>query len=102
MVALLAAHRKNLMTKFQTWVLRKIFAKLFIQGPNHQFNVTQVYELIRETWREEFTEDNRATTDIVLREAFNATQSDVKDEDFTPTVRFLCKKLLENKGHKFK
>lgn len=36
------------MTKLQTWILRKIFANLFIQGPNHHINVARVYQLARE------------------------------------------------------
>lgn len=88
------------MNKFQRWVLRHVFSALFKQGYTHQYNVAEVYDLIRETWESEFHEDNRATVDVVLREAFNATQFDVKDEDFTPNVRLLSRKLLENKGWK--
>lgn len=68
------------MTKLQTWILRKIFANLFIQGPNHHINVARVYQLAREVWHEEFTEDNRPTTDAILREAFNATQFDGRNK----------------------
>jgi len=86
------------MSKLQTWILRKIFADLFIQGPNHHINVARVYQLAREVWREEFTEDNRPTTDAMLREAFNATQFDVTNADINEDTVQLMKQLAMDKG----
>jgi prophage antirepressor-like protein len=65
------------MSKFQKWVLRKIFADILKQGSQHQHNAATVYMLLREAWFNEFYEDNQATGDAALREAFNATQADV-------------------------
>jgi hypothetical protein len=87
--------------KLQRWLLRKIFKELFTQGPSHLTNVAHVYQLIRDTWRSEFTEDNSATTDAMLRDAFNATQTDVKPEEFTLVTSQLIRKLMEDKGWVF-
>lgn len=63
------------MTKFQRWVLTKIFSVLFKQGYNHHNNLAEVNSLIREVWKKEFYEDNEITTDAMLREAFESTQA---------------------------
>lgn len=86
------------MTKLQTWILRKIFANLFIQGSEHHNNVARVYQLAREVWHEEFTEDNRPTTDAMLREAFNATQFDVRNDEMNEDTVQLMKQLAMDKG----
>lgn len=44
------------------------------QGYSHNDNLQELYRMIRYTWREEFTEDNLATQEACLREAFEATQ----------------------------
>lgn len=62
------------LSKFKLWFLRKILADLFIQGPEHHRNAALLYALIHEVWDAEFTEDNRYTTDAMLREAFEAAQ----------------------------
>ena len=48
------------MTKFQEYVLRKIFSKVVRQG-YQWFNIRKVYSLLREAVEQEFTEANTIT-----------------------------------------
>jgi len=62
------------MTKFERWFIKRVLRKEFIQGPRHHLNAAGMYALIREVWQDQFTEDNQPTTDVMLREAFEASQ----------------------------
>ena len=70
--------RHNL-TRFETWMLRKIFGRLVVQSREHQANIIEAYRLLAEASRAEFTEDNEATQYDFLREQFEAAA----DEMFT-------------------
>lgn len=62
------------MNAFETWFILRVFKRMLKQGPEHHSNVELLYRLIRGVWEEEFTEDNSATHDAMLREAFERTQ----------------------------
>lgn len=70
------------MTKFEIWLLKRIFKKAVRQGYSHEDNITYIYELIKDAVQYEFTEDNRPTRDAFLKELFNKSQ---KYQDPTPT-----------------
>jgi hypothetical protein len=60
-------------TKFQTWLLKRIFRKLVKQGPMHQKNVIAVYSLMQSALKNEFTEDNDATLNLFSRGCHEAS-----------------------------
>ena len=62
------------MSRFELWFIRGVFIRLLRQGPHHHRNVELLYRLIREIRSAEFSEDNDATHDTMLREAFESTQ----------------------------
>ena len=62
------------MTRFERWFLKRVFAKEVLQGPAHFKNTIGLYEMVREAWYEEFTEDNAPTISSCLEECFEATQ----------------------------
>ena len=64
------------MTIFESILIKRVFAKEFVQGPNHKRNIEYIYRLVREACENEFTEDNAHTLDAFLRECFEATQYD--------------------------
>jgi len=61
------------MTRLQRWLLRKIFKELVRQGP-HVVNITECLRLLRDAVAVEFTEDNDATLDALLRECLDNTR----------------------------
>lgn len=63
------------MSWFERWVLRRIFKRLVLQSPQHENNITKVYELMREACEKEFTEDNCPTLDAFLMECFMRSQN---------------------------
>ena len=62
------------MSRFEKWILKGIFAKAVIQGPDHTHNITKLYSMIREACDEKFREDNSPTIDHFLLECFDKTQ----------------------------
>jgi DNA-binding transcriptional regulator GbsR (MarR family) len=55
--------------------LFKYLVKTTIKQGHAHFRATQeMYQIIRDAWEAEFTEDNIPTTNIVLAELFNLTQ----------------------------
>jgi hypothetical protein len=62
------------MTRFQKWMLKQIFRQEVRQGFDHDRRITNLYAMIREAARNEFTEDNEPTADSFLRECFEKTQ----------------------------
>ena len=56
------------MNKFEKWLLRGLCRRLVIQGPQHQGNITEYYEVMTEAARKEFNEDNKITLDDFLAE----------------------------------
>lgn len=57
-------------SKFQIWVLKKIFKKTIIQGYAEK-NLTVIYKLMHDAAEETFCEDNVSTLDNYLRYCFS-------------------------------
>ena len=60
-------------------LLRKILFQYLVktavtQGYNHITNTQEMYQIIRNAWEAEFTEDNIPTVNIQLAEIFELTQ----------------------------
>lgn len=62
------------MNSFEKWFLKRIFKKQVRQGFDHDKRIAELYAMIREASRNEFTEDNEITADDYLREWFESTQ----------------------------
>ena len=61
------------MTYFYKWLLKHICKKIVVQGPNHEGNVVQYYQIMRDALEVEFTEDNMSTMDGFTTDFFNKT-----------------------------
>lgn len=59
------------LTRFDLWLLRRIFRKVMVQG-NHRNRIERTYSMIREAFEATFTEDNRATQEAFLWNCFKA------------------------------
>jgi hypothetical protein len=57
------------MTPIERWFLKRVFAKEVCSR-----NTIGLYEMIREAWCSQFTEDNVPTISAALEECFEATQ----------------------------
>ena len=60
-------------------LLRKILFRYLVktavtQGYDHITNTQEMYQIIRNAWEAEFTEDNISTVNIQLAELFELTQ----------------------------
>jgi hypothetical protein len=64
-----AGTMKHYLTKLDRWLLRRIFKRIFTQGPNHAENLRQVHMMIFESLQDEFTEDSHPSL-----YSFNQTQ----------------------------
>ena len=62
------------MNKFERWFLKRIIKREVRQNYDHMNRHTDLYQMIRDAHREEFTEDNAMTADDFLRECFESTQ----------------------------
>lgn len=62
------------MTNLERWFLKRLLRKEVRQGYDHFRNTIGLYEMIREAWYSEFTEDNAPTISSHLSECFEATQ----------------------------
>jgi len=62
------------MNRFERWFVQRIIAREVRQGLWHFKNTVGLYEMIREAWSAEFTEDNAATSSECLSECFEASQ----------------------------
>jgi hypothetical protein len=58
------------LTKFQMWILRKVFKAAMIQSSYHQRNLVTIQILLLEVMRAEFYEDNDATLDYFVRDCY--------------------------------
>ena len=56
------------MNNFYRYILKKIAAKLVIQGYSHRANIVAMYSVIINASRKEFSEDNKPTLDYFLEE----------------------------------
>jgi len=59
-------------TKFEQWILKRIFSRIVRQSPNHMRNIQEVYRLLDQAVKKEFYEDNDATRRGYLAEQFEA------------------------------
>lgn len=66
------------MTRLERWLLKRIFALLIIQGPEHRSNLVEVYRLAIRATMEEFTEDNHPTLECFNKECFEEALSELK------------------------
>ena len=66
----------NTLTKFQQWVLERIARNLVVQGPEHQQNIVQMYRIIYNAAKDQFTEDNKPTLDEFLQECFDEANNE--------------------------
>ena len=62
------------MNKFERWFLKRIIKREVQQDYSHWNRHVNLYQMIRDAHREEFTEDNLATADAFLLECFEETQ----------------------------
>lgn len=93
----------NPLTKFQIWLLKRIFKSAVVQGYHHTSNIATIYSLLRQAACDEFTEDNEVTIDDFLRENFESTQwTDrylfLKEQLTAGTKRWAAYNINRNKG----
>lgn len=60
-------------TGWRRRVLRWLFRDLIRQGYGHFETTTEIYEMVREAWTDEFREDNTPAHDQDLTTCFNRT-----------------------------
>lgn len=70
------------MNKVRRWLFRKIVRDHIKQSPVHHLNLTELYRMIFEEARKEFTEDNDVTLMAFCAERF----VEVWDEDETQSI----------------
>jgi histone H3/H4 len=58
------------MTKIEKWVFRRIVKKAVAQDYHHDKKITEMYSIITQEARKEFTEDNTPTLNATLTEWF--------------------------------
>ena len=71
--ALLPSRNTNgggMITKFERWMLKRIFSRIVQQSPNHMKNIQEVYRLLDQEVKNQFYEDNDATRRAYLTEQF--------------------------------
>lgn len=71
-------------TKFQKWILCKIFRDIVTQGPHHESNIVEVYKLLREEADREFYEDNFPTRYGFLTDCFE--KSLIREEYYSELI----------------
>lgn len=64
-----------MMTRFEKWFLRRVFKREVLQGGDHPARISNLYAMIRQAARDEFTEDNDITLDTFLLERFGVSLS---------------------------
>lgn len=50
------------------WLLRYVARRIVVQGPSHKRNIEEYYAIMTEAARNEFSEDNVPTLDLLLTE----------------------------------
>lgn len=81
------------MNRFQKWLFRKIVAQEVIQG-NHMRKITQMYKIIAEEARKEFTEDNKPTLDGLLIELNQHALTGIFDLPFEDRIMITIRKPI--------
>lgn len=59
---------KNTLNWFEKFIIERALAKLVIQGPFHQYRITEFYRMVTRAARKQFNEDNKPTLDNFLAE----------------------------------
>jgi len=72
-------------TKFQKWVLRWIFRDIVVQGPHHEDNIIECYEIMKECAREEFREDNDVTLNEFLSDCHGTSLGPISERQVSQT-----------------
>ena len=62
------------MTRIEKWLLKRIVERNVRQGPTHMANMTEIFQLVKEVWAGEFTEDNEATVNATLQECLGSAK----------------------------
>lgn len=66
------------MNWLQRFLLTRIAKELVRQGPTHLENMTEYYAILAKATREEFTEDNKPTFELLLSECHKESLARVK------------------------
>jgi len=66
------------MNCIEKWLLKRIFRKQVIQGYDHDKRIGNLFLLIRQACKDEFTEDNDATITASLTDWFNAAMQEAE------------------------
>ncbi|MNR71254.1 hypothetical protein D3C71_18690 [compost metagenome] len=75
------------MNFIERWFLKRLLRKLVRQDFFHRQRITGVYQMVRDAYEAEFTEDNAITADVNLREWFENTQALPLPLDSQPGLR---------------
>ena len=59
------------MNKFEQWFLKRVYKREVRQGYDHPERIQNLYRMINDACREEFTEDNEPTIRCALRDWFD-------------------------------
>ena len=59
-----------LMTKLETWALRRICKRIVIQSPDHMRNISNYYTIIHKAAIEEFTEESTVSLKDFMHDCF--------------------------------
>jgi hypothetical protein len=72
------------MNKFEKWFLNKIIQREVRQGFDHPKRITNLYKMIYDNCKQEFSEDNIATLNSNLREWFENSLKENSLEENSP------------------
>ena len=75
-------------TRFERWMLKRIFKRIVIQSEHHQNNITETFQMMRDACNEQFTEDNAPTMDAFMLDCIEPT---LQSEHFSDRVRSITK-----------
>lgn len=62
------------LSKFEKWILHRIFKRAVIQSCSHKCNITEIYAIMHDECELQFKEDNTPTLDSFLHECFDSSQ----------------------------
>ena len=68
------------MNKVEQWFLKRVIKREVTQGFHHAQNITNLYSMIINAARNEFTEDNKPTLDAFLQDRHQRAL-DLTEED---------------------
>lgn len=65
---------KSELSRFEKWIIRRIFKRAVIQSFCHKGNITEIYGIMHDECELQYKEDNAPTLDAFLHECFDASQ----------------------------